>query len=137
MLFCLDVFILKFTVISLLSGGLNFRGLTEIGTWVGIYTWRPTIIPSNFSWRLTNYLAFKSFDYERNRWRLFQRRCVRTTLDIYAFITYIYALSYVLNFVVWLYMPPKKTHEHRGSTNKNALYCYTKCIQIYDMIKCV
>jgi hypothetical protein len=33
------------------------------------------------------YLAFQSFDYDRTWWKLFQKRVVRTKLDIYVFIT--------------------------------------------------
>ena len=33
-----------------------------------------------------NYLPFQSFDVERTRWRLFQKRVVRTKFDIYDFI---------------------------------------------------
>ena len=33
-----------------------------------------------------NYLAFQSFDFERTRWRLFQKRVERTKFDIYVFI---------------------------------------------------
>ena len=33
-----------------------------------------------------NYLAFQSFDFERTRWRLFQKRVVRTKFDIYVII---------------------------------------------------
>ena len=33
--------------------------------------------------RLLNYLAFQSFDFERTRWKLFQKRVVHTKLDIY------------------------------------------------------
>jgi hypothetical protein len=32
------------------------------------------------------YLAFQSFDFERIRWRLFQKRVVSTKFDIYIFI---------------------------------------------------
>jgi hypothetical protein len=32
-------------------------------------------------------LDFQSYDYERVRWRLFQKRVVCTNLDIYVFIT--------------------------------------------------
>ena len=34
-----------------------------------------------------NYLAFKYFDFEGTRWRLFQKRVVCTKLDIYVFIS--------------------------------------------------
>jgi len=33
-----------------------------------------------------NYLAFQYFDIESTWWRLFQKRVVRTKLDIYVFI---------------------------------------------------
>ena len=33
--------------------------------------------------RLLIYLAFQSFDFERTRWKLFQKRVVYTNLDIY------------------------------------------------------
>jgi hypothetical protein len=33
-----------------------------------------------------HYLAFQSFIYELTRWRLFQKRALRTKIDIYAFI---------------------------------------------------
>jgi hypothetical protein len=34
-----------------------------------------------------NYMAFQSFDFERTLLRLFQKRVVRTKLDIYVLIT--------------------------------------------------
>ena len=37
--------------------------------------------------RLLSYLAFQSFDFEGTWWRLFQKRVVRTKLDIYVFVT--------------------------------------------------
>ena len=33
-----------------------------------------------------NYFAFKSFDFERTWWRLFQKRVVRATFNIYVII---------------------------------------------------
>ena len=33
-----------------------------------------------------NYFAFQYFDIERTWWRLFQKRVVRSKLDIYVFI---------------------------------------------------
>ena len=36
-----------------------------------------------------NYLTFQSFDFERTRWRLSQKRVVRTKLNIYGFITHV------------------------------------------------
>jgi hypothetical protein len=33
--------------------------------------------------KIFNYLAFKSFDFERTWWTLFQKRVVRTKFDIY------------------------------------------------------
>ena len=36
---------------------------------------------------LLNYLAFQSLDFERTWWKLFQKRVVRTKLDIYVFTT--------------------------------------------------
>ena len=36
-----------------------------------------------------NYLAFQSFDFERTRWRLFQKRVVCTKFDICVFIMFI------------------------------------------------
>ena len=49
-----------------------------------------------------NYLAFKSFDFERTRWRLFQKRVVRTKFDIYIFIITLTRIniSYVQNLLV-------------------------------------
>jgi hypothetical protein len=37
---------------------------------------------------LLYYLAFQSFDFERTRWRLFQKRVVCTKFDIYFFFHY-------------------------------------------------
>ena len=39
-----------------------------------------------FSTKFFNYLTFQSFDFERTRWRLFQKRVVRTKFDIYVCI---------------------------------------------------
>jgi hypothetical protein len=44
-------------------------------------------IKSTIVFPLLNKLAFQYFDIERTWWRLFQKRVVRTELDVYVFIT--------------------------------------------------
>jgi hypothetical protein len=54
--------------------------------------WLPRLGPLIYSlaktfFYITCILDFQSYDYERVRWRLFQKRVVCTNLDIYVFIT--------------------------------------------------
>jgi hypothetical protein len=44
--------------------------------------------PFTCSQNLFDYLPFKSFDFKRTWWRLYQKRVVRIKLDIYVFIIY-------------------------------------------------
>jgi hypothetical protein len=54
-----------------------------------------------------NYLGFQSADFERTRWRLFQKRVVRTTFDIYVLI-------YVLGLVFF-----DRSLKHNGTYTQN------------------
>ena len=56
------------------------RGLTPF--WLSLFGSFIYLLPKTL-----NYLAFKSFNYERTRGRLFQKRAVRSQFDIYVFIT--------------------------------------------------
>ena len=54
--------------------------------------------PVYYSQTLLNYLAFQYFDIERTWWRLFQRRVVRTKLDIYGFFLFRSCSQRLLNY---------------------------------------
>jgi hypothetical protein len=41
-----------------------------------------------FAFKTLNYLAFKSFNFERTWWRLFQKRVVRTKYDVHVYINF-------------------------------------------------
>ena len=54
---------------------------------------------TNYYWfdpKTLNYLAFKSFDFERTWWRLFQKRIVYTKFDIYVFINATFVWSFLV-----------------------------------------
>ena len=64
--------------LSWLWTGISVKGCgVELVFWI-----RTSIAPKTL-----NYLAFQSFDFERTWWRLVQKRVVRTTFDIYIFIS--------------------------------------------------
>ena len=60
--------------------------------------------------------SFQSFDFERTRWGLFQKRVVRTKFDIYVFIKTVMANSYTIinktNNYLWPQQQPPLTSTH-------------------------